>query len=112
MRKLSKQKGFKEIEYQQSNEKETPQNGRRRGIPLNLTIVCILLTHLFHPLPKVKVVHETLHNLRCAAASVEFTTSRGRIFSYKPKCAGERGLGDVDVERDVGKDLNIVVGGN
>ena len=36
----------------------------------------------------MKVRHETLHNLRCAAASVEFTTSRGRIFSYKPKCAG------------------------
>ena len=38
---------------------------------------------------KVKVVHETLHNLRCAAASVEFTTSRKRVFSYRPKCAGD-----------------------
>ena len=41
------------------------------------------------PIEKVKVVHETLHNLRCAAASVEFTTSRKRLFSYRPKCAGD-----------------------
>jgi len=33
----------------------------------------------------VRVTHEKLYNLRCAAASVEFETNKGRVFAYQPK---------------------------
>ena len=33
----------------------------------------------------MKVTHERLHNLRCAAASVEFKTNKGRVFTYCPR---------------------------